>query len=250
VPPHPAPDLRFADHVSRYDGQDILRIGEACLPGGRITAVLGRSGTGKSTLLRAVAGLGAPGGEHGIAAGDGLPLAGRVAFMAQQDLLLPWRSVLANVGIGPALRGEPDDPDRARGLLADVGLAAHADRQPGVLSAGMRQRAALARTLFEDRPFVLLDEPFAALDALTRHELQALAAERLRGRTVMLVTHDIWEALRMADEVRVLAGWPAGLSAAYAVPGTAPRPLDEPTLAPLYRELLGRLSRPPAENMA
>ena len=173
---------------------------------GRVTALLGRSGVGKSTLLRTIAGLARP------AAGRVLR-SGAVAWMAQDDLLLPWASALDNVVLGARLRGEALDYARARTLLAEVGLSAQADSLPHTLSGGERQRVALARTLMEDRAIVLMDEPFASLDALTREEVQALAMKLLDGRTVVLVTHDPLEAANLADEIVVLAGRPARVAA-------------------------------------
>ena len=126
-----------------------------------------------------------------------------MALMAQQDLLLPWLPVVDNVtpGLPPAWRGprRTAAPARARDAAARPRRpgARRRDSLPATLSGGMRQRAALARTLMEDRPVVLMDEPFSALDAITRHRLQDLAAELLAGRTVLLVTHNPLEALRL-----------------------------------------------------
>jgi putative hydroxymethylpyrimidine transport system ATP-binding protein len=126
-------------------------------------------------------------------------------------------------------------------LLARVGLADAADARPAQLSGGMRQRVALARTLMEDRPVVLMDEPFAGLDAITRYELQARAAELLAGRTVLLVTHDPLEALRLGHRIRVLAGRPARLDDSVgAPPGSPPRPADQ--VADRQGALLDRLA--------
>ncbi len=155
-------------------------------------------------------------------ADDGAGLDGRIALMAQQDLLLPWLSVRDNVLLGHRLRGASRAELRrlrepAAALLARVGLERDADRLPGTLSGGMRQRAALARTLMEDRPIVLMDEPFSALDVVTRHRLQDLAAELLVGRTVLLVTHNPLEALRLGHrDLRPerSPGRPAGAAAA------------------------------------
>ena len=212
------------------------------LPAGQWTCLLGPSGAGKSTLLRLIAGLETSVRFDGsVAADDHRPLAGRVAFMAQSSLLMPWATVLDNVTIGARLRGQRPDPDRARALLEQVGLADHAAKKPGALSGGEGQRAALARTLIEDRPVVLLDEPFSALDAQTRAEMQDLAHATLRGRTVLLVTHDPAEAARLADRIEILS--PSGLTAVSAPPGAAPRAVDDAeTLAAqgrLYRQLRG-----------
>jgi putative hydroxymethylpyrimidine transport system ATP-binding protein len=140
--------------------------------------------------------------------------------MAQQDLLLPWASVLGNVLLGPRLRGEDRDPEivqRARGLIAQVGLKGREEDLPARLSGGMRQRVALARTLLENRPIVLMDEPFSALDAITRFALQELAARLLAEHTVLLVTHDPLEALRLGHRITVMAGSPARLETALDV---------------------------------
>ncbi|MCZ8148122.1 MAG: ATP-binding cassette domain-containing protein [Roseomonas sp.] len=209
--------------------------------GGRVTALLGPSGSGKSTLLRLAAGLlAAPGA---VAADDGLPLAGRIAWMAQQDLLVPWRDALGNVLLGQHLRGERPDAGRARALLAAVGLTpADSGKMPAALSGGMRQRVALARTLMEDRPVVLMDEPFSAVDAPTRHRLQELAARLLAGRTVLLVTHDPLEALRLADRILVLQGSPAAPAEVSVPAGAPPRPARDGALLAAQAALLERLA--------
>jgi putative hydroxymethylpyrimidine transport system ATP-binding protein len=165
--------------------------------------------------------------------------------MAQQDLLLPWCSVLDNLLLGARLRGEPTGgaiEARARELLARVRLAESAATRPAQLSGGMRQRAALARTLMERRPIVLMDEPFSALDAITRYEIQALAARLLAGRTVLLVTHDPLEALRLGHRIQVMTGRPATLGAALEPPGDPPRDPGDPALLQLQSELLNRLA--------
>jgi putative hydroxymethylpyrimidine transport system ATP-binding protein len=218
---HGAPALDIAIPGLAFDGRQVLGALRVALPAGRCTALLGPSGIGKSTLLRLVAGLlPLPDGAR-IAADDGAPLAGRIAWMAQQDLLLPWLRLRENVLLGARLRGERADVARADSLLASVGLAGRERAWPAELSGGMRQRAALARTLMEDRPVVLMDEPFSAVDAPTRHQLQDLAARLLSGRTVLLVTHDPLEAMRLAHKVVVLRGAPA-TAEEIAVPEAAP----------------------------
>jgi putative hydroxymethylpyrimidine transport system ATP-binding protein len=172
-------------------------------------------------------------------------LSGRVSYMAQADSLMPWLSVLDNVLIGYRLRGEHTAllREQAMSLLAKVGLAKVALLRPDALSGGMRQRAALARTLLEDRPIVLMDEPFSALDAITRLQLQELAAELLVGRTVLLVTHDPLEALRLGHVVYVMAGLPAQLQLALSLPGSLPRDPTAPNLLTHHAELLHQLRR-------
>jgi len=212
---------------------------------GRWLCLLGPSGIGKSSLLRLIAGLIPPGEGTRIRCSDGGVPQGRVALMAQQDLLLPWLSVLDNVLLGARYRGRRVTQamrDAARDLLARAGLHGREDARPDTLSGGQRQRVALVRTLIEDRPLVLMDEPFAAVDAITRWRLQDLAAEWLTGRTVLHVTHDPQEALRLGDTVQVMTGMPPRLSAPIAVPGRAPRAIDAPDLLGLQRRILETLA--------
>lgn len=206
---------------------------------GRTTCLLGRSGVGKSSLLRWLAGL-LPGTEPSR----------DIAYMAQADLLLPWLSVLDNVLLGYRLRRNSAALQvarpRALGLLEQVGLGGRLADLPQTLSGGMRQRAALARTLCEDRAIVLMDEPFAHLDAVTRLELQDLAARLLAGRTVVLVTHDPLEALRLGHQVRVLSGQPLRAGPPIEPGGTVPRDPAAPGLLALQAGLLAELREPTA----
>jgi len=159
---------------------------------------------------------------------------------------MPWLSARGNVAIGARLRGDVPYPEalrRADELLARVGLKGRERDRPAALSGGMRQRVALARTLFEARPVVLMDEPFSALDAITRLELQEEASRLLAFRTVVLVTHDPLEALRIGHVVHVMAGRPATLGPAILPPGEPPRALDDPKILALQGELLRSLTR-------
>ena len=182
----------------------------ACLdiPASAWTCLLGRSGVGKTTILKLIAGL----DEHitftgDMSSSDGKPLAGRIALMSQTDNLLPWLSVRGNIMLGSRMRQEHSQSEQADALIERVGLTEFSDRKPHTLSGGMRQRVALARTLMEDRPIMLLDEPFSALDAGLRAEMQELAAELFTGKTVLLITHDPAEAARMGDRLYLMTGF-------------------------------------------
>ncbi len=237
-----------------YQGKVIFENLDLDLPAGRMTCLLGPSGVGKSSLLRYIAGLTRNSSEASVS--GALLFAGReepvpqIAYLAQQDLLLPWLSVLENVTLGSRLRAEAEDRSRALDLLALVGLADHAAERPANLSGGMRQRAALARTLMEDRPFVLMDEPFSALDAITRYELQELASRLLAGKTTLLVTHDPLEALRIGQRLLLLTGAPARFEAPIDPPGEPPRDIATPGIAALQAGIMAQLTsgRPKAST--
>ncbi|WP_373954026.1 ABC transporter ATP-binding protein [Vibrio pomeroyi] len=225
------------------------------LSAGKWTVLLGRSGCGKTTVLRYLAGLldDKVEWQGTLATSDELPLTDRIAYMAQQDLLLPWLSVIDNVCLSHRFQNSADkhqsqasnkqaQTHQALELLTSVGLADYADTMPDQLSGGMRQRVALARTLMQDKPVVLMDEPFSALDAVTRHKLQTLACELLRDKTVVLITHDPQEAVRLADNLYVLQGTPASAHS-LSVPLTAtPRVLDG-ECAELQQAILDQLER-------
>ncbi|WP_135455339.1 ABC transporter ATP-binding protein [Vibrio echinoideorum] len=218
------------------------------LNAGKWTVLLGRSGCGKTTVLRYLAGLldDKVEWQGTLATSDELPLTDRIAYMAQQDLLLPWLSVIDNVCLSHRFQNPASDKalqtNQALELLAAVGLADYANAMPDQLSGGMRQRVALARTLMQDKPVVLMDEPFSALDAVTRHKLQSLACGLLRDKTVVLITHDPQEAVRLADNLYVLQGTPANAQS-LSVPNTAtPRVLDG-ECAELQQAILDQLER-------
>ena len=198
---------------------------------GEFVALLGRSGSGKSTLLRVLAGL-----DEDFTGELSTPETVAVAF--QDARLLPWKRVLANVTLG--LRG-PAPADRARAALAEVGLADHAAAWPGTLSGGEAQRAALARALVRDPALLLLDEPFAALDALTRLAMHDLVLDVWQRRRpgVLLVTHDVDEALSLADRVLVLAG--GRFTVDRPVDLDRPRDRDSAAFGALRRHLLTAL---------
>ena len=218
---------------------------------GEFVAVVGPSGCGKSTLFDVVAGL--EPADAGRVLVDGADATGRTdafAYMPQQDLLFPWRTVLDNTTLGLEVAGmrRRAARERARPLFAEFGLAGFERARPGELSGGMRQRAALLRTVVQERPVLLLDEPFGALDALTRTEMQ-LWLSRMHARfgwTVVLVTHDVREAVLLSDRVVVLAPRPTAVRRVVRVDLPRPRDLSaltDPALAAAEAELLAGLQR-------
>jgi NitT/TauT family transport system ATP-binding protein len=185
---------------------------------GEIVAVVGASGCGKSTLLELVCGLQRP--DAGVVASD------PAVLMPQRDLLLPWASALDNAALALRARGVSREEARtqAQPWFERFGLAGFERARPAALSGGMRQRVAFVRTLLAGKPVLALDEPFAALDALTRSEVQAWLAQTLREepRTVVLVTHDVEEAVLLADQVVVMSPRPG--RAVATLPVGLPRP--------------------------
>ncbi|MBX2880725.1 MAG: ABC transporter ATP-binding protein [Granulosicoccus sp.] len=221
----------------RFQDQPLFEELEFTLRAGEWTCLIGVSGAGKSTLLRLIAGLETGGKFEGIiATSQGESLEGKVAYMAQSDLLLPWLTLTDNIALGHRLRNQPLDDQRLADLIDRVGLTAHRDKKPPALSGGMRQRAALARTLLENTPIVLLDEPFSALDARTRSSMQELAYELLREKTVLLVTHDPSEAVRMGHRLFEVSD--VGV-AEHGVPNSVPiRAVNDPVVLARQAELL------------
>jgi ABC-type nitrate/sulfonate/bicarbonate transport system ATPase subunit len=206
---------------------------------GAVVAVVGPSGCGKSTLLDLVCGLQRP--DAGRVAAD------PAVLMPQRDALLPWLSALDNAALPLRLAGRPRDGARAAAhdVLRDLGLAGFEAAEPRTLSGGMRQRVAFARTLLAGRPLLCLDEPFGALDALTRADAQAWLAAALERepRTVLLVTHDVEEALVLADRVVVLSPRPGRVVADLAVDEPRPRRRTDPGIVALREHALEALQR-------
>ena len=231
-----------------YDGEPVLENLDLHVDAGRFVSLIGPSGSGKSSVLRAITGLQRPQeGEVALDVDDE-----HVAFLFQDDALLPWRTARDNVALGLRIRGagKPAARERADTWLDRMGLAGFGDRYPRELSGGQRKRVALAQVLALQPRLLLMDEPFASLDAIVRTRLTKdllgwVERERL---TVLLVTHDLEEAISLSDEVCLLSGGPrARVRERYEVP--LPRPRDilaarmHTAFAPLLRTIWRDLER-------
>jgi ABC-type nitrate/sulfonate/bicarbonate transport system ATPase subunit len=210
--------------VQALDGLDLE------VTGGEFVSVIGPSGCGKSTLFNLLAGLEEPSAGTVWLDGDRCDagrLLGRVGYMPQHDLLMPWRTVLDNtiLGLEVAGVGRAEARRRALALFPAFGLAGFEGRRPGELSGGMRQRAALLRTFLAGREVILLDEPFGALDSLTRAGMQQWLVEvwEAHRKTILLITHDVDEALFLSDRVYVLSPRPGRVELALEVDLPRPR---------------------------
>lgn len=221
----------------RYGERAVLRGLRLGLEGGEIVSLLGASGCGKSTLLAIAAGLDRE--ARASVRLQGRPLAGPdagVGFVFQEPRLFPWLTVAQNIAFGNKDAG----PDTVAALLDEVGLAAHAGDLPKQLSGGQAQRVAIARGLASRPRVLLLDEPFSAVDAITRMKLQDLLARvaRERGLAVLLVTHDLDEALHLSDRIVLLDRKPGPPRLDLAVPLARPRRRGDVQAAALKAELL------------
>jgi len=205
---------------------------------GEFVCIVGASGCGKSTLLSLVAGL------DPVTSGQ-VSVEGRTAFMFQESALLPWRSALQNVELALKLGDVPrrERRDRARDLLSLVRLDDFADSMPHELSGGMRQRVALARSLAQDADILLMDEPFGALDAITRDvlhdEIERVAAQQ--HLTVMFVTHNVREAARLGDRIVLLSSRPGKVAAEFRVDVARPRRIEAPDVSAIAGEVTVKL---------
>ncbi|MDD2466765.1 MAG: ABC transporter ATP-binding protein [Desulfobulbus sp.] len=237
--PH-APEIVF-DRVSLdFDDTPLFKELSLTLTGGHTTCILGPSGCGKSTLLKLIAGVSPLSYTGAIHFSPTKEEPYKVAWMGQNDLLLPWLSLLDNVLLGSRLRHELNMglQSKALHMIAEAGLSGYEQALPRTLSGGMRQRAALLRTLMEQRQILLMDEPFSALDALTRVRLQNLAARLTKGATVVLVTHDPMEALRLGHRIVVLAGTPIRVVEELIPNDCPPRKAGDAALNEHYAHLL------------
>ena len=221
----------FSDRRRRVTALEDMSLKAAA---GEIVAVVGPSGCGKSTLLELICGLQRPDG--------GTIATAPAALMAQRDLLLPWRSAIDNAALALELRGLSAAEARAqtKPWLERFGLHEFEDARPAQLSGGMRQRVSFLRTLLAGKPVLALDEPFAALDALTRQEMQGWLAHVLETepRTVVLVTHDVEEAVVLADRVVVMSKRPGRTVAEIEVPLPRPRRRTNPAVVELREQAL------------
>ena len=225
----------------RFDALEVLKGIDLDIAPGEFVAIVGRSGCGKSTLLRILAGLDEA-SAGSVLFGDG---DSRARLMFQEPRLLPWASVVENVeiGLGPNTKAQPD---RAAAALSEVGLADKARAWPSALSGGQKQRVALARALVSQPRFLALDEPLGALDALTRIEMQSLLEQVWQEQrfTALLVTHDVAEALVLADRVVMIEHGEITLNLRIDLP--RPRRRGSPELGALEDEILQRLLNRPA----
>ncbi|MGC5341443.1 ABC transporter ATP-binding protein [Streptomyces sp. DT171] len=237
-----APAVRTTGLVRGFGGRTILRELDLTIPKGQFTALLGRSGSGKSTLLRAVARL-----DHTVEGSGELVVPDRVSLSFQDSRLLPWLRLVDNVVLG--LRG-PGTRERGLTALAEVGLAGRERAWPHELSGGEQQRAALARALVRDPELLLADEPFGALDALTRIKMHGLLRELYERHrpAVLLVTHDVDEAVELADRVLVLEDGRISVDLAVELP--TPRVRRDPCFQEYRDTLLAALgvTPPPAPS--
>ncbi len=238
--------IRGVGKVFRSGGREVeaLRGITLDVPAGQFACLLGPSGCGKSTLLNAVAGFSPP--TSGSVEVDGRPVAGpgpERGMVFQEYALFPWMTVEENVAFGLSIRRSPKAEilEKTSSLLSMLHLSEFRDRYPKDLSGGMRQRVAIARVLAIDSPILLMDEPFGALDALTRHNLQDELLRIWEGlrKTVLFVTHSIEESIYLADRIVVMTYRPGMVKRDLAV--DLPRPRDPS--APAFNELKKELTR-------
>jgi ABC-type nitrate/sulfonate/bicarbonate transport system ATPase subunit len=226
--------------------------------GGRFVSLIGPSGCGKSTLFNVIAGLQMPtSGKVGIEGRDATGMIGMTGYMLQKDMLLSWRTVLDNIILGMEIRGVPKAEARERALpfLRQYGLAGFEHKYPSALSGGMRQRAALLRTLLIDTDIILLDEPFGALDAQTKAHMQDWLLQIWADfeKTVIFVTHDVEEAVYLSDEICVMASRPGRIVEHIEVELPRPRSrelLEDPAFIALKSRCLRLLAHAPHETHA
>ncbi|SMG35203.1 ABC transporter ATP-binding protein [Dethiosulfovibrio salsuginis] len=226
-----------------FDGLSVLEDFSLSVARGDFVSLIGPSGCGKSTFFDLLTGAVPPDEGELLWEGCGVPdLSTKAAWMAQTDLLLPWLSAMEN-SLLPKNNYTLQDRERAVDLFRKLGLGGFEDYLPNRLSGGMRQRTALARTIMFDRELILLDEPLSALDSLTRQGLQGLlvALQKDFGKTIIMITHDVEEALITSDVVVLLSEQPMEVRSIYEIEGEKPRLRDDPYVVALRKEILGLL---------
>lgn len=247
--PVQAPALELVGVSKRFGDFEVLRDVSLTVAPGAFVSLIGPSGSGKSTLLEIAAGLLKPSAGRVLLGGRALTAPGAAGYVPQGDHLLPWRTLLHNVMLGPQVRGvaRREALAEARALLQRFGLGGFENAYPHELSGGMRQRAALLRAVLFERRLLILDEPLGALDALTRLSVQRWLAELVAacGASALLVTHDVREALLLSDTICVLSRPPARVRLRLEVPLPRPRPPQAlAELAELEATLLSALLEP------
>ena len=223
--------------------RQVLRPVNILIPHGKFVSIIGPSGCGKSTLFNIVAGLLPPtSGDITIGEKSILGEKGYVGYMLQKDMLLPWRTIIDNIILGLEIKGVPKREARKQALplMEKYGLSGFEKNYPCELSGGMRQRAALLRTLLYDREIILLDEPFGALDAFTRVSLQDRLIELWKtiGYTAIMVTHDVEEAVVLSQKVVVMTGRPAKVSKIFEINQDYPRNRNSIEMVELKQKIL------------
>lgn len=220
-----APDIQILKSVNLYVAE------------GEIVSIIGPSGSGKSTIFNIVAGLLTPSQGEVLLSGENITgKSGHVSYMLQKDLLLPFKTVLDNVALPQMIKGEKKKLARKKALtyFKEFGLEGTEDKYPKMLSGGMRQRAALLRTYLFEKEVALLDEPFSALDAITKEGIHSWYLDIMKeiNLTTLFITHDIEEAILLSDRIYVLKGRPAKLSESLRIDIKRPRdPLSEEVIA-------------------
>ena len=239
-----SPAITIRNACLQYQNQILFDQLNFHIPAGQTTCLLGPSGIGKTSLLQLIAKLNTSACAD-ITASDQQSLQSRIAYMPQSNALLPWLSVEKNVLLGYRLRGKKHSAEmaEAKSLLQQFGLNHDLKKYPAQLSGGMQQRVALARVLLENKPVILMDEPFSALDTITRYQLQTLSAQSLTFRTVLLITHDPLEALRLGHHIAIMSGQPAQIEYLdlALLEDPPPRSLSNAKLLQWQGKLLDRL---------
>jgi len=242
--------FRCVNIVKNYESEPVIQDISLEMPQGGFICLLGPSGAGKTTLFNVLSGVDKPdAGRVFLNDEDITGISGRVSYMLQKDLLLEYRTVLDNVILPLIIRGEKKKSarEKAAGFFGRFGLSGYEDKYPRELSGGMRQRAALLRTCMLHNPVILLDEPFSALDAITRRAMQlwyaGIAAEM--KFSTLFITHDVDEALVLSDTVYILNGKPGKITNRIDITGSRPRDKDyqvSPEFAQKKRFILETIS--------